>query len=178
MKNSLNPFEYCPKCGAHSFSPKDNKAMGCSSCNLTYYANVASAVALIVIDDNNNLLSVVRAREPQKGTLDLAGGFVDPLETAEEAIERELMEETQLKAKEIKYLFSYPNIYPYSGIDVYTCDLFFLCKVEDLTKAIASDDAAEIVITPISEVKAEKYGLRSIQAIMKKIETKEIEIAQ
>lgn len=170
MKNSLETFSYCPKCGAHSFSPIDAKAMGCSICGLRYYANVASAVALIVIDKEENILSVVREREPAKGTLDLPGGFVDPMETVENAVARELFEETNLKANDIKYLFSRPNKYPYSGIDVYTSDLVFLCRVDNFGSAIANDDAAELRISKISEIRGDDYGLMSIRQIMTEIE--------
>ena len=47
----------------------------------------------------------------------------------------------------VEYLFSVPNIYPYKGFEVHTLDLFFECHVEDITKAVAQDDAAEICIS-------------------------------
>lgn len=175
--NSLSSFEYCPICGTHSFRPIDNKAMGCSNCGLRYYANVATAVALFVVDEKSDKILVAeRGREPAKGTLDLPGGFVDPMETVEDAVRRELFEETGLNAKEIKYLFSYPNIYRYSGIDIHTSDLFFLCKVENLSKAKANDDVAGITEVRISELKSSVFGLESIRSVIGKIERGEISI--
>lgn len=140
--------------------------MHCPQCGLTYYANVASAVACVIIDRSGCLLSVRRALDPARGTLDLPGGFVDPLETVEEAVARELKEETGLEALSMRYLMSLPNVYPYSGITVYTSDLFFLVEVENLEDAVAQDDAAEIVILPLAECRAEDYGLPSIRAAM------------
>lgn len=149
--------------------------MHCEQCGLTYYANVASAVACVIIDEQGRLLSVRRAYEPARGTLDLPGGFVDPLETVEEAVARELMEETGLEARAMRYLMSLPNVYPYSGVTVYTSDLFFLVEVDDLDKAVARDDAAEIVIRPLSCLRAEDFGLSSIrQAIAYLIENQDL----
>lgn len=141
--------------------------MHCPQCGLTYYANVASAVACVIIDSYGRLLSVRRAHDPARGTLDLPGGFVDPLETVEQAVARELMEETGLEARSMRYLMSLPNVYPYSGVTVYTSDLFFLVEVESLDTAVAQDDAAEIVIKPLAECSAEDYGLPSIREAMR-----------
>ena len=81
--------------------------------------------------------------EPAKGTLDLPGGFADVGETAEEAVAREVMEETGLAVKAARYLFSQTNVYRYSDLDIQTLDLFFACEVEDTTGLAAGDDAAE-----------------------------------
>lgn len=70
------------------------------------------------------MLVVRRAKDPAKGTLDLPGGFVDLHESAEEAVRREVKEETGLDVKSSRYLFSIPNIYLYSGFEVHTEDLF------------------------------------------------------
>ena len=54
----------------------------------------------------------------------------DPEETVDDAVRRELREETGLEATEVRLLFSIPNVYPYSGVDVYTADLFYLTRVK------------------------------------------------
>ena len=106
---------------------------------------------------------VRRGKEPAKDTLDLPGGFVDNGESGEQGIIREIKEETGLEVKEVKYLFSIPNIYRYSGMDIHTLDMFYLCRVEEEAVVQAGDDAAECTWVPLREVYVERFGLRSIR---------------
>ncbi len=163
MENSLHSFVYCPRCGKEGFEDRGERAKFCPHCELSYYGNVASAVACIIRDKAGKLLFVRRANEPAKGTLDMAGGFVDPLETVEQAVAREIKEETQLTVERMRYITSLPNIYPYSGITVYTSDLFFLVEVDSFEGAVATDDAEELVSLELSELDEELFGLQSIK---------------
>ena len=158
----LHLFSYCPKCGAKTFVEDTEKSKRCEACGFVYFMNPSAATVAVIVDDQDRLLVVRRSKEPAKGTLDLPGGFSDCLETAEEGVRREVLEETGLEVTETRYLFSLPNMYRYSGLDVPTLDLFFLCKVKETTGATAMDDAAEILWLPWEEVKAEDFGLKSI----------------
>lgn len=169
MQNPLHSFRFCPKCGREGFEDYAGRAKRCPSCGLVYFHNVASAVACVLRDKEGNYLLVRRAKEPAKGTLDLAGGFVDPMEEVEEAVKREVWEETGLKASHIRYLCSRPNVYPFSGIDVYTSDLFFLVDCDSFEGAVAQDDAAELVITPLESLRSEDFGLLSIKGFMREL---------
>ena len=68
-----------------------------------------------------------------------------------------------IKADEVEYLFSIPNVYHYSGMDIHTLDLFFLCHVDDEAVIKAADDAAELSWVPLKKVYVERFGLRSIR---------------
>ena len=116
----------------------------------------------MIVNEDNELLVVRRAKEPAKGTLDLPGGFCDCHETAEEGVRREVREETGLCVDSTTFLFSLPNIYPYGGLDIHTIDMFYLCHVNSTRNAIAADDAAEIMWIPWKEVRPEDFGLKSI----------------
>ena len=165
----LSSFSYCPRCGQKGLEHVHGRAIHCPSCDLTYFHNVASAVACFVLDEAGRLLTVRRARDPEKGTLDLPGGFVDPEETVDDAVRRELREETGLEATEVRLLFSIPNVYPYSGVDVYTADLFYLTRVKSFDGATAMDDAGELVIVDPADLHPETFGLRSIRAGVERI---------
>lgn len=159
----LHQFKYCPKCGSDGFTVNNEKSKRCSSCGFVYYFNPSAAVACFIRNEVGELLVVRRAKDPAKGTLDLPGGFVDLHESAEEAVRREVKEETGLDVKSSRYLFSIPNIYLYSGFEVHTEDLFFECFATTFDGLIAADDASEIVVLKLQEVDASLFGLTSVK---------------
>lgn len=163
MNHPLEPFHYCPKCGSVNFEINNALSRHCIDCGFTYYQNPRASTAAFILNSKGELLLVRRAKEPAKDTLDLPGGFVDNNETAEQGMVREIKEETGLEVSDMKYLFSIPNVYHYSGMDIHTLDLFFLCHVEDDTIVRADDDAAEAMWVPLRQVYVERFGLRSIR---------------
>jgi ADP-ribose pyrophosphatase YjhB (NUDIX family) len=128
-----------------------------------YYFNPSSATVAFIVDDKNELLVCRRAKDPAQGTLDLPGGFIDTRETAEAGVVREVFEETGLIVNESIYQFSLPNIYVYSGFPVHTLDMFFLCKVEDLSCIKPMDDVAACFFLPLDKINSEEFGLDSIR---------------
>ena len=74
-----------------------------------------------------------------------------------------LREETGLKVSDCRYLFSVPNIYRYSGLDIPTLDMFYECRVPDGVEVKAADDAGECFWVPAVDVHPELFGLRSIR---------------
>lgn len=169
IQHPLSSFTFCPRCGASGLEHVHGRAIHCPKCDLSYYHNVAAAVACFILDEKGRLLTVRRSREPARGTLDLPGGFVDPEEGVESAVVRELREETALEARSVRMLFSLPNIYPYSGIDVYTADIFYRVEVASFEGAQALDDAGELVFLRPEELRAEDFGLRSIRTAIERV---------
>ncbi len=164
----LEKFGYCPICGSKHFVEKNEKSKKCENCNFEYYLNPSAATAAFILNANRELLVLTRKKEPAKGTFDLPGGFIDIGETGEEGIMREVKEETGLEVIEAKYLFSFPNVYLYSGFNVHTLDLFFLCTVKDFENIKADDDAASWQWIKLDDIHTELFGMRSIrQALLR-----------
>lgn len=174
MQHPLERFHHCPLCGSRRFVIHNEKSRHCDDCGLTYYANPSAATVALIVNDRGEMLVARRKKEPARGTLDLPGGFVDMEETAEEGVRREVKEETGLDVVASEFLFSLPNIYPYSGVDVHTLDLFFRCKVADASHAAAMDDVAETFWLPIDRIDPDDFGLRSIrQGVIRLLEHRE-----
>lgn len=147
-------LKFCPDCGNKTLNWDGEKKWSCKNCSFTLYNNVAGAVA-VVIRCRDEIYLTRRNQEPKKGKLDLAGGFVDPIESAETTCKRELFEELQLEIdiQNLKYITSLPNIYQYKEIDYNTIDLFYEYRVSE--KFEASLELSEISEThwiKISEI--------------------------
>ena len=162
-KHPLEKFLFCPICGASCFEANSEKSKQCQACGFEYFFNASTSTVAVILNERDELLVVRRAKEPAMGTLDLPGGFCDCGETAEQGVVREVLEETGLTVTHTQYLFSLPNIYPYSGLDIHTTDLFFLCKADTTQDAQAMDDAECLIWLPWDEIRPEAFGLNSIR---------------
>ena len=159
----LDTFKHCPKCGSDTFAENDFKSKRCGNCGFVYYLNPSAANVAVITDGKGNILVATRSKEPAKGTLDLPGGFCDCHESAEEGVIREVLEETGLKVTATRYLFSIPNIYSYSGMEIHTMDLFFECRTADKATLRAADDVQELQWMALETLDSNLFGLRSIR---------------
>jgi len=89
------------------------------------HANPKPTVDGIVVEDNRVLL-VKRLNPPFRGVWALPGGFVETNETVEEAVEREVLEETGLKVKPVKLVGVYSD--PKRDPRRHTISTAFLCS--------------------------------------------------
>ncbi len=163
MPHPLSKFNFCPVCGSKHFEINDDKSKKCGRCGFEYYLNPSAANVALILNERGELLVLTRKREPGKGTLDLPGGFADIGESMEQGVAREVKEETGLEVTRTQYLFSYPNVYLYSGFEVKTLDAFFLCEVKTTDHAVAQDDAADCQWIGLGDIRTELFGLRSVR---------------
>lgn len=98
------------------------------------------AVDAVVFDREDRLLLIKRGRAPFAGRYALPGGFVEYGETVEQAVARELHEETGLKATSCRLIGVYSD--PKRDPRRHTVSAAFLIKVGN-AKPKAGDDAAE-----------------------------------
>ncbi|GEN73114.1 MULTISPECIES: NUDIX hydrolase [Chryseobacterium] len=158
-------LKYCPSCGKETLHWDGEKKWSCPECGFTLYNNVAGAVA-VVIRYGDKIYLTRRNREPKKGKLDLAGGFVDPRESAEETCKRELFEELQLDVdiSKLKYLTSLPNIYQYKEIDYNTIDLFYEYRVQEKFEvSLELSEISEATWIPLNALDLDDIAFESQQ---------------
>ncbi|MDR2206310.1 MAG: NUDIX domain-containing protein [Flavobacteriaceae bacterium] len=156
-------LNFCPKCGCKILQWDGEKKWNCSGCDFVLFHNVATAVA-VLIKCKDEILFTRRNHEPQKGKLDLAGGFSDPKESAETTCKREIFEELNLKIEEsdLKYLGSLPNVYVYENIPYNTLDLFYSYELKEKFEIkIEKSEISEAVWIKISELNLEDIAFES-----------------
>ncbi len=160
-------FKYCPKCAAAALRMVGNKLLRCEACGFEFYLNPAAAVAGIIEDSRGRLLITVRGKDPGKGKWDLPGGFVDPGESAEEALQREVREEVGLEVATVRYLGSHPNTYEYMGVRYSTMDMGFVCRATDPSQAAPRERDIEAVLFRAPEdIDLTRFAFRSLAGLV------------
>jgi ADP-ribose pyrophosphatase YjhB (NUDIX family) len=117
------------------------------------------------------ILLTIRKADPGKGMLDLPGGFVDPGESLEQALYREIEEELNFRTHRWQYLFSFPNRYEYKGIVYDTTDAFFKVDLDEKPRITACDDVADTVWIPVGSIDLNAVALQSIRSAIDRIRT-------
>lgn len=166
-----NVFRFCPRCGNHGFALESEKSLKCNSCGFRYFINMNAAVAAIIRNEKDEVLFTIRKHDPAIGMLDLPGGFVDPGETAENAIRREIFEELNLEINTMEFVGSFTNKYPYGGFEYQTLDLVFNCSVESLQNLQVADDVSGYIFRNPKVVHPEEIGMKSIREIVEFLST-------
>ena len=165
----VNVLKFCPRCGSANFPATGSRSFQCGDCSFNYYVNSSAAVAVLLFNENGELLFTRRAIEPHLGKLDLPGGFIDPMETGEQAAMREIREELGIEIHSLKYFCSYPNEYIFSGFSVYTLDLAFLAKTESLHQMTAMDDISAFEFYNLHTVDLDELPSISMKNIIKEL---------
>ena len=148
-------MHYCRRCGEELLQDSSS-AFSCKNQHIIYI-NAAPTVGLFLVkDDFRTVILSRRGIEPRKGELDAFGGFVEVDENFEEALEREIEEETGLNQSDYSsptYLGSCTAKYLFSGEERTVLSTLFYSIVVDPTKELkAGDDVANIVTIDIDEI--------------------------
>lgn len=165
--NPLKVLQFCPRCGSEEFIAHGDRSLKCKKCSFHLFINSAAAVAALIFDEQSRLMLVTRGIEPNYGKLDLPGGFIDPGETAEHAVARELKEELNLSIESMSYIGSEPNEYIYSEFSVYTLDMAFVVKAKSLNGLQAMDDILDYQFYHENELNYDDIPAPSIKAFVK-----------
>ncbi len=103
---------YCGACGGPTIAVPAERAMRCAACGLAAYPRIAPAVIVAVRREGEILLARnARFRGRMFSTL---AGFVEPGETLEQAVHREVGEEVGVRLRRVTYFGSQPWPFPHS----------------------------------------------------------------
>lgn len=110
--------QFCSRCGSKMSESGSELAKVCEDCSLVSYPRLSPAVIMSIVDDERILL----ARSPHfpAGMYAPLAGFVEPGETMEEAVVREINEEVGLSVTDITYLGNQPWPFPHSMMVAFT----------------------------------------------------------
>ncbi|MCU0493763.1 MAG: NAD(+) diphosphatase [Chloroflexaceae bacterium] len=101
---------FCMKCGNPLVAVPDEWGKRCTSCNHTTYPHVSPCVIVLVHDGDRVLLGHKPGWGPRYSVF---AGFVEPGESLEECLVREVREETGVEVDELRYFGSQPWPFPH-----------------------------------------------------------------
>ncbi|MCD5986375.1 NAD(+) diphosphatase [Pseudomonas phytophila] len=103
---------FCGSCGRPTVQVAGERAMYCEHDNLRFYPRISPSMIVLITRGDEVLL----ARSPRfvTGVYSTLAGFVEPGESAEDCVRREVMEEVQVKVKNIRYVGSQCWPFPHS----------------------------------------------------------------
>ncbi len=163
----MDPFEalkFCPQCGKSNWENRTSRLRVCKDCGYEMYKNPTIGAAALIFDEQNRLMLLRRAKNPGLGKLDVPGGFCEVSEKIENAVKREVKEETNIDVEIERFLFSIPNNYEYMGVQLYPLDFFFKCKIIDDSKfELDLSENSEMMFLSPEEIKPEDIALPSIR---------------
>jgi NAD+ diphosphatase len=111
--------QFCGGCGHLTEYAADERAKRCPRCGQTSYPRISPAVIVAVVNDAGELLLAHAPRFP-KGMYSVLAGFVEPGETFEDAVRREVKEEVNVDVTDIRYFGSQPWPFPDSLMVAFT----------------------------------------------------------
>ncbi len=107
LANWHETHTHCPRCGAATVPAPAGHLTVCPVDGTEHFPRLDPAVIMLVIDADDRLLLARNALWP-KGRMSVVAGFVEPGESAEHAVAREVFEETAITVGQVRYLGSQP----------------------------------------------------------------------
>lgn len=112
MGNWHHNHAFCGRCGGETVSSQGGWERTCLDCGRSHYPRTDCAVIVSVIDRSNRLL-LARNVGWSADRMSVIAGFLEPSETLENAVRREVLEETGVSVSNITYLAS--QAWPFPG---------------------------------------------------------------
>jgi NAD+ diphosphatase len=120
---------FCAQCGTPSVPASGGWLRHCPNCQAHHFPRVDPVVIMLAVSGERCLLGRNRRRVGTR--FSCLAGFMEPGETLEEAVRREVLEESSIRVGRVRYLASQPWPFPSS--------LMIGCLAEALTEEITID---------------------------------------
>lgn len=111
---------YCGACGRKLFESKEERARYCENCAQVTYPRISPCVIVLITRGEDMLLA--RSSHFPPGVYSALAGFIEPGESAEETVHREVFEEVGVRVKNIRYFGSQAWPFPDSLMLGFTAD--------------------------------------------------------
>jgi NAD+ diphosphatase len=142
---------FCANCGTATEARDGGHERVCPSCDAHHFPRTDPVVIVRVEDGGDGLLLGRQARWPE-GRFSLLAGYVEPGETLEEAVRREVLEESGVALESVTYLASQPWPFPSSLM------LGFTALAERGEPSPGDDELAEVRWFDRTEIEAAARG--------------------
>ncbi len=113
--------QFCGACGTRMQGTPGERAMKCPACGNVAYPRIAPAM-MVLVKRGRQILLARNVAVPAGGRMSALAGFLDPGESAEDAVHREVFEEVGLYVKDLRYFASQSWPFPGSLMIAFTAE--------------------------------------------------------
>ena len=113
LENWHRTHRFCARCGRPTYIASAGHVRRCPACGAEHHPRTDPAVIMLVRDDRDRCLLGNHALWP-RGRFSTLAGFVEPGESLEQAVRREVAEEAGVRVGEVRYIGSQPHPFPSS----------------------------------------------------------------
>jgi len=154
-------YKFCPKCSG-KLKQENERFLLCQKCGFHFYVNPVPTNAVILENEKGEIMLVKRRVEPKKGYWDWPGGFIEPNESLEDSVRREIKEELGVEVEKIRIVGVYSDNYLFQGLKYPMLGIAVSAKITG-GEIKAADDILEYRYFPAEEILKMELAFENIK---------------